>query len=162
MNNIREILEKAAKAAADSILTKRKDGLNIKEKSHKDLVTDCDIASEKAIISILSKAFPGSAFQSEEAGYKEGNNWLWVIDPIDGTHNFIYGLPYYGISIGGVRENKFTVGLIYLPETKDCFFAYKNKGAYKNDKKIAVSTRDKLEQAMMWNSNRALWKVWQD
>lgn len=154
MNIIREILEKAAKEAANSILTKRTEGFNIRGKSYKDLVTDCDIASEKAIISVLGEAFPGSAFHSEEAGYKEGENWLWVIDPIDGTHNFVFGLPYYAISIAGVRENKFIVGLIYLPETKDCFFAYKNKGAYMNGKKIGVSSRDKLEQSMIAYDNQ--------
>lgn len=153
MDEVREVLEKAARAAVNAISAKRREGLGIREKSYKDLVTDCDIASEKAIISVLREAFPGSAFQSEEAGYKEGENWLWVIDPIDGTHNFIYGLPYYGISIAGVRENKFVVGLIYLPETKDCFFAYQNKGAYMNGQKIGVSSR-KLEQAMIAYDNQ--------
>lgn len=151
---IREILEKAAKEAANSILIKRRDGFSIREKSYKDLVTDCDIASEKAITSVLEEAFPGSAFSSEEGGHTEGAGWLWVIDPIDGTHNFVFGLPYYAISIAGVRENKFIVGLIYLPETKDCFFAYKNKGAYMNGKKIRVSSRNKLEQSMIAYDNQ--------
>jgi len=153
MNEVREVLEKAARAAADAISAKRREGLGITEKSDKDLVTDCDIASEKAIISVLQEAFPGSAFHSEEAGYTEGEDWLWVIDPIDGTHNFIYGLPYYGISIAGVRENRFMVGLIYLPETKDCFFADKGKGAYMNGKRIGVSTRE-LEQAIIAYDNQ--------
>ena len=124
MNTIHKILERAAREAANSILTLRRDGFSIREKSYKDLVTGCDIASEKAIISVLEEAFPGSAFSSEEAGRTEGQGWLWIIDPIDGTHNFIFGLPNYAISIGGARANELTVGLIYLPETKDCFFAH--------------------------------------
>lgn len=154
MNRIHEILEKAAKEAANSIIAKRKEGFDIREKSYKDLVTGCDIASEKAIISVLEEAFPGSAFSSEEGGHTEGEGWHWIIDPIDGTHNFIFGLPYYAISIGGVRANELTVGLIYLPETKDCLFAYRNKGAYKNGKKIRVSTRDKLEQSIIAYDNQ--------
>ncbi|MCK4793203.1 MAG: inositol monophosphatase [Desulfobacteraceae bacterium] len=154
MDKVHEILEKAAKKAADSILTKRRDGFSIRKKPCKDLVTDCDIASEKAIISVLQKAFPGSAFHSEECGYQEGEGWLWIIDPIDGTHNFIFGLSYYGISIAGIREGRFIVGLIYFPETKDCFFAYKNKGAYMNGKKIGVSSREKLEQSMIAYDNQ--------
>lgn len=77
-----------------------------------------------------------------------------MIDPIDGTHNFVYGLADYGISIAGVRENRFIVGLIYLPETNDCFFAYQNKGAYLNGKKVRVSSRDKLEQSMIAYDNQ--------
>lgn len=153
MTDVREVLEKAAREAASAISSKRREGLNITEKSYKDLVTDCDIASEKAIISVLREAFPGSAFHSEEAGYEAGEDWLWVIDPLDGTHNFVYGLPNYGISIAGVREDEFIVGLIYLPETKDCFFAYKNNGAYLNDKKIGVSSRE-LEQSMIAYDNQ--------
>lgn len=154
MNRIREILEKAAKEAANSIIAKRKEGFYIREKAYKDLVTGCDIASEKAITSVLEKAFPGSAFDSEEGGHIDGEGWLWIIDPIDGTHNFIFGLSNYAISIGGVRGNELTVGLIYLPETEDCFFAYKNKGAYKNGQRIRVSTRDKLEQSMIAYDNQ--------
>ncbi len=154
MNRIHEILEKAAKEAANSIIAKREEGFDIREKSYKDLVTGCDIASEKAIISVLEEAFPGSAFSCEESGHIEGEGWLWIIDPIDGTHNFIFGLPYYAISIGGARANELTVGLIYLPETKDSFFAYRNEGAYKNGQKIRVSTRDKLEQSMIAYDNQ--------
>ena len=154
MSTVREILEKAAQEATSAIFARKKDDLNIKEKSHRDLVTDCDIASEKAIISVLQEAFPGSAFNSEEAGYKEGEDWLWIIDPLDGTHNFVYGLPDYGISICGVRENQFVVGLIYLPATGECFFALRNEGAYKNDKRIRVSSRDKLEQSMIAYDNQ--------
>ncbi len=153
MDRVREVLEKAAKEAASAILAK-KESLNIKEKPDKDLVTDCDLASEKVIISLLREAFPGSAFTSEEAGYEEGQGWLWAIDPIDGTHNFIFGLPDYAISVAGIREGRFVVGLIYLPETRDCFFAYRGNGTYRNGKRIGVSTRDRLEQAMVAYDNQ--------
>ncbi|MBI4180940.1 MAG: inositol monophosphatase [Chloroflexi bacterium] len=154
MDTIRQVLEMAAQEGSKAISATKKEGISIREKSYKDLVTDCDIASEKAIISVLRGAFPESAFYSEEAGYEEGENWLWVIDPIDGTHNFVYGLPGYGISIAGVKENKFIVGLIYLPETNDYFFAYRNKGADMNGKKLSVSNRDKLAQSMIAYDNQ--------
>jgi myo-inositol-1(or 4)-monophosphatase len=154
MNKIHEILERAAREATRAIIAERRGGFNIREKSYKDLVTACDIASEKAIMAVLEEAFPGSSFNAEESGQTEGTGWLWVIDPIDGTHNFIFGLPNYAISIGGAQANELTVALIYAPETKESFFAYKNEGAYKNGQRIRVSTRNKLEQSMIAYDNQ--------
>lgn len=79
----------------------------------------------------------------------EGRDILWIIDPIDGTHNFMYGLPYYGISIASAQDGKLVAGIIAVPETREFFYASRDGGAYLNGNRITVSSRFDLNQAIV-------------
>ena len=147
-------MKQAAEEACFAILNMKSEGIKSKRKFYRDFVTTCDIASEKAIISVLKKEYPESAFHSEEAGNIPGKGFLWIIDPIDGTHNFMRGLPYYAISIAAVWDGEIIAGLISLPETNDCFSAYKGSGAYMNGQKVAVSTTENLGDAVIAYDNQ--------
>jgi len=111
-----------------------------------DLVTEADIASEKAIIATIKKAFPEHFILSEEAGeLKMDSEYKWFIDPIDGTVNFANGIPLCCVSIGLEKAGEMILGAVYNPIINEFFFAEKNDGATLNDKKIKVS--DKAEVA---------------
>jgi len=111
-----------------------------------DLVTEADIASEKAIIATIKKAFPEHFILSEEAGeLKMDSEYKWFIDPIDGTVNFASGIPLCCVSIGLEKAGEMILGAVYNPIINEFFFAEKNDGATLNDKKIKVS--DKAEVA---------------
>jgi len=111
-----------------------------------DLVTEADIASEKAIIATIKEAFPEHFILSEEAGeLKMDSEYKWFIDPIDGTVNFANGIPLCCVSIGLEKAGEMILGAVYNPIINEFFFAEKNNGATLNDKKIKVS--DKAEVA---------------
>lgn len=111
-----------------------------------DLVTEADIASEKAIIATIKEAFPEHFILSEEAGeLKMDSEYKWFIDPIDGTVNFANGIPLCCVSIGLEKAGEMILGAVYNPIINEFFFAEKNDGATLNDKKIKVS--DKAEVA---------------
>jgi myo-inositol-1(or 4)-monophosphatase len=111
-----------------------------------DLVTEADIASEKAIISIIKETFPEHFILSEEAGeIKMDSEYKWFIDPIDGTVNFANGIPLCCVSIGLEKAGEMILGAVYNPIINEFFFAEKGSGATLNDKKIQVS--DKAEVA---------------
>ncbi len=111
-----------------------------------DLVTEADIASEKAIISIIKETFPEHFILSEEAGeIKMDSEYKWFIDPIDGTVNFANGIPLCCVSIGLEKAGEIILGAVYNPVINEFFFAEKGSGATLNDKKIQVS--DKAEVA---------------
>jgi len=154
MHKVLDVMRQAAEEARLAILDKKREGISNKEKSYRDFVTNCDIASERAIISVLRKEYPESAFHSEEAGSIPGKGWLWIIDPIDGTHNFMRGLPYYAVSIAAAWDGEIVAALISLPETNAHFSAYKGSGAYMNGQKIAVSDTENLGDAIIAYDNQ--------
>lgn len=111
-----------------------------------DLVTEADLASEKAIIAIIKDAFPGHFILSEEAGeHLMDSEYKWFVDPIDGTVNFANGIPLCCVSIGLEKAGEMVLGAVYNPIIKEFFFAEKGLGSFLNDKKIQVS--DKTEVA---------------
>ena len=154
MDSLLTVMKRAAKASVAAIVQQRQLGLEIQEKSYRDYVTSSDLASEAQIIHVLKRAYPNSAVCSEEAGYIAGHGYLWIIDPIDGTHNFMYGLPYYGISIAAAQDGEIVAGLIAVPETHELFYASRGGGAYLNGKRIAVSSRSDLNRAMVAYDNQ--------
>ncbi len=115
--------------------------LRIKQKDNlQDLVSQADIEVEDLIISSLKKAFSQDGFYGEERGEKQSkNNSYWLIDPIDGTANFLRGIPYYCISIAYIKNGTIELGLIYDPELKEMYTALLNEGAYMNEKKMKVA-----------------------
>lgn len=151
------MLNTAVKAArrAGSVINRASfdlDRLQITEKRPNDFVTDVDKAAEQAIIETLLKAYPEHAIYGEESG-KSANadqaEFVWIIDPIDGTTNFMHGFPHYCISIALQHNGVVTQGLIYDPSRNDLFTATKGAGAYLNDKRVRVTRHDKISQALI-------------
>ena len=118
--------------------------LQVSKKGVADFVTNADLKVEKIIIEELKKARPDFSFISEENGIKKNKNTnnTWIIDPIDGTVNFLHGVPHFAISIALKSNNEIVSGLIYDPIKDEMFFAEKNNGAFLNNQKIRVSKKN--------------------
>lgn len=129
------------------------DRVTVTEKKHNDFVTDVDQAAEAAIIEVLHKAYPDHAFLAEESGASanlhDENEYVWIIDPLDGTTNFIHGFPQYAVSIALQHRGQITQALVYDPTRNELFTATKGAGAYLNDKRIRVTKRDKLADSLI-------------
>jgi myo-inositol-1(or 4)-monophosphatase len=124
--------------------------LQVSNKGPNDFVTNADIKVEKIIIEELKKAKPNYSIISEEKGTeinKDENN-TWIIDPIDGTINFLHGIPHFAISIALKKENEIISGLIYDPIKDEMFFGEKNNGAFFNNERIRVSKKNKLNDCL--------------
>jgi myo-inositol-1(or 4)-monophosphatase len=129
------------------------DRIVVSEKQHNDFVTDVDQAAEHEIVETLLKAYPGHAILAEESGASanlndESEN-VWIIDPIDGTTNFLHGYPNYCISIALKQRGVITNGLVYDPVRNDLFTATKGGGAYLNDKRIRVRSTERIGRALL-------------
>jgi myo-inositol-1(or 4)-monophosphatase len=129
------------------------DRIKVMEKGHNDFVTEIDKAAELAIIDVLKNAYPDHAVLAEESGastnlHDETEN-VWIIDPIDGTTNFIHGFPQYCVSIALQQRGQITQAVVYDPTRNDLFTATKGAGAYLNEKRIRVSRRDKMADALI-------------
>lgn len=145
------IAVQAARAAGDLIVRAmdRPDKMNISEKSPRNFVTNVDQQVEREIIGIISKAYPQHSFLGEEGGQVGDNDGLWIIDPIDGTRNFIHGFPHFAVSIAYSYRNRIEHGVIYDPLRQELFTATRGKGAHLNDRRIRVSPQKKLEQCLL-------------
>lgn len=146
---------KAARRAA-SIITRASfeiDQLRVERKGFNDFVTEVDQAAERAIIDVLRSAYPDHAILAEESGASanlhDENENVWIIDPLDGTTNFIHGFPQYAVSIGLQHRGQITQAVIYDPTRNELFTASKGAGAFLNDKRIRVTKRDKLADALI-------------
>lgn len=118
-------------------------------KSDHSLVTDADIASEQVLREKLHMLFPQAAIIAEETGGSEQGGYAWVIDPLDGTTNFFYGIPYFCISVALTWQGQPLVGVIYNPMTNECFYAIRDQGAFLNEQPIRVSMRTNLDNAFL-------------
>jgi myo-inositol-1(or 4)-monophosphatase len=129
------------------------DRVSIAEKQHNDFVTDVDQAAEQAIIEVLQKAYPSHAFLGEESGttgnVNDESEFVWVIDPLDGTTNFMHGFPQYSVSIALQQRGVITLGVVYDPVRNELFTAEKGAGAYLNDKRIRVRKLDRIAGALL-------------
>jgi len=124
--------------------------VKVKHKGAVDLVTEADLASEKLVIEELNKRFPGHAVLSEEAGKNEiKSDYLWIIDPLDGTTNFAHRYPIYAVSIGLAYQGEVVVGVVYDPNLDELFLSQKGNGATLNNKPIHVSAVDNLDKALL-------------
>ncbi|MFA4907855.1 MAG: inositol monophosphatase family protein [archaeon] len=143
---------KTAANEAGKILLKRFDSIHsVSFKTAKDTVTETDLAAEKKIISILGKNFPSHSFHAEESGKsREAADYVWVIDPLDGTVNYSHGIPIFGISIALQFSGKIIAGVISLPSQNELFYAEKGKGAFLNGKRINVSAEKNLSHALCY------------
>lgn len=113
--------------------------------NEKNLVTEIDKKSENAIIDFITKKYPSHNILTEESGeHKKNSDYLWVIDPLDGTTNFAHGLPIFAVSIGVMKKNEIVAGVVYDVMRNIFYSAEKGSGAFANDIKIKVSNNNKL------------------
>jgi myo-inositol-1(or 4)-monophosphatase len=148
----------AVKAArrASSIITRAArdvDLMPVTRKRHNDFVTEVDKAAEQAIIEVLRRAYPEHAILAEESGAQAGtageSEYTWIIDPLDGTTNFIHGFPQYAVSIGLRHKGVLTHGVIYDPTKNELFTASRGRGAFMNERRIRVSKRAQLNEPLI-------------
>jgi myo-inositol-1(or 4)-monophosphatase len=128
------------------------EGLKISTKSPNDFVTEVDQRAEDAIIHILLEAYPNHGILAEESGTERGapnSDFVWIIDPLDGTTNFIHGLPFYAVSIALAVRGQVQQAVVYDPAHNDLFYASKGQGAFLNDKRLRVSKRTRMAEALI-------------
>lgn len=125
--------------------------LDVQKKGKNDFVTKVDQAAEALIIDTIKKAYPDHAILGEESGFQAANksDHLWIIDPLDGTTNFLHGFPQYCVSIAFQNQGKVTQGVIYDPQRDELFTAIRGSGAKLNERRIRVSKVSKLEDALL-------------
>jgi myo-inositol-1(or 4)-monophosphatase len=155
MHPAMNIMVKAARRASQIINRASQDveHLKITVKQQRDFVTEIDKAAENAIIEILREAYPDYGILAEEsgafAGKDSGSEYQWIIDPLDGTTNFIHGFPQYAISIALAHRGQLTLGLVYDTLRNEMFTAAKGDGAYLNARRIRVSKCLHLEKSLI-------------
>ena len=148
---------KAARAAGALINRAALDleALRISQKQVNDFVTEADHASERAIIETLLTAYPGHGILAEESGQQHGardSEFVWIIDPLDGTTNFIHGLPVYCVSIALTVRGRVEQAVVYDPTRNDLFTATRGRGAYCNERRLRVAKRIRLQDALVATS----------
>src|SRR6476620_4213151 len=147
------VMVKAARRAGRSL--KRDLGeiehLQVSLKGPANFVSAADKRAEEILYEDLTKARPGYGFIGEEGGTREGTDKsnVWIVDPLDGTTNFLHGIPHFAVSIALQREGALIAGLIYNPANDDLFVAEKGKGAYLNDQRLRVAVRKKLNESVI-------------
>ena len=154
------IMIKAAEKASKSIIRDfgEIEKLQVSKKGPKDFVTKTDKHVEKILIEELSKAKKNYSFLSEEVGKiknKDQEN-IWIIDPIDGTTNFLHGIPHFAICIALKSKNKIVSGLIFDPIKDEMFYAEKNKGAFLNNHRLRVSKKNSLDECLFSSNHEGL------
>ncbi len=145
---------KAARAAGSIINRAALDveSVRISQKQVNDFVTEVDQAAEQIIIETLLAAYPGHGIWAEESGREHGaqdSEFVWIIDPLDGTTNFIHGFPVYCVSIALAVKGKIEQAVIYDPSRNDLFTATKGRGAYLNDRRLRVSKRIRMQECLI-------------
>ncbi len=145
------IAVKAARRAGGIINRASRDVEQIKvsAKRDKDFVTEVDKAAEEAIIGVLHEAYPDHAILAEESGASGDSDYVWIIDPLDGTTNFIHGVPQYAVSIAQSHKGVLQHAVVYDPARNELFTASKGAGAYLNERRIRVSRRVKLNEVLV-------------
>ncbi|MEE9554903.1 MAG: inositol monophosphatase family protein [candidate division Zixibacteria bacterium] len=144
------IAEQAAREAGRLVLEMRKSELLVEKKGKVDLVTEADRRSEQLIRKIIETNFPNHSFKAEEGTEAQGDSeYLWLVDPLDGTTNYAHGLPVYCVSLGLLKGKEIIAGCIYNPNLDECFTAEAGKGAFLNGKQIHVSKTESLDDSLL-------------
>ncbi len=145
---------KAARAAG-SVINRAAldiDLLKVNTKGPNDFVTEVDRAAEDAIVAILLEAYPGHGILAEESGRAHGakdSDYVWIVDPLDGTTNFIHGFPVYAVSIGLAYRGQVQQAVVYDPSRNDLFYASRGRGAFLNDRRLRVSKRTRISDSLI-------------
>ncbi|RME79312.1 MAG: inositol monophosphatase [Planctomycetota bacterium] len=126
------------------------DGAHIQFKSKRELVTKADYLSEKALLRRIEEKYPHHTFLAEETGQGKGESeFRWIIDPLDGTTNYVHGHPFFAVSIGLEHKKELVCGIVYAPYLEEMFFAAKGLGAFLNDEPIRVSGAKELIHSIL-------------
>lgn len=145
------IAVQAARQASKVLLRyiDRLDTLTVTAKAKSDWVTEVDRQSEKEIIEVIQNVYPEHSILGEESGLTTGNEYCWVIDPLDGTTNYIHGFPHFSISIAVKQRDQIEAGVIFDPLRNEMFIAARGQGSFLNERRIRVSKVSKLENALI-------------
>jgi myo-inositol-1(or 4)-monophosphatase len=151
MHPMLTIAVKAARRAGGVInrATRDLDSLTVTSKSHNDFVSEVDQAAEAAIVETLLHAYPKHAILAEESGAQGDSEYEWIIDPLDGTTNFLHGFPQYSVSIALAHKGVLSQAVIYDPSRNDLFTASRGAGAFLNEHRLRVSKRKQLDEALI-------------
>ena len=141
----------AARAAGNYIMRHldRADALKVTKKGRNDFVSDVDRGAEAEIVHTIRKAYPDHAVLAEEGGADGKHDYLWIIDPLDGTTNFLHGFPHFAVSIAVQHKGKLQHGVIYAPCTQDLYIATRGNGAVLNNRKIRVSKTTAMDESLV-------------
>ncbi len=142
MSAILELTKAAAEAGGAVLREKFESGFKVRSKAPSDLVTEADLAAEKVIVDLIRTSYPDHVILAEESSSRASTDaqHLWVIDPLDGTTNFVHGVPNVGVSIAYYNAGQATVGVVYNPLLNDWYIAERGAGAFFNDKPARVSS----------------------
>ncbi len=145
------IAVRAARSAGNILLRyyEHTDSLTVTEKRKNEFVSEVDKAAEQAIIEVLQKSYPDHSILGEETGSHKGNDYQWVIDPLDGTTNYLHGQPQFSISIALKYQGQLEHGIVYDPLREEMFSASRGSGAFLNDRRIRVTQRKGLDGALI-------------
>tara|TARA_B100001250_G_scaffold265804_1_gene229258 strand:+ start:202 stop:972 length:771 start_codon:yes stop_codon:yes gene_type:complete len=151
MHPMLNIAIRAARAAGDSIVREmdRTCDISVESKGKNDFVTEVDKNAEDIIINTIKNAYPEHAFLAEETGQKGEGDFIWIIDPLDGTTNFLHNFPHFAVSIALQHKGILDQAVVYDPLRQELFTASKGKGAQLNNRKIRVSNKKSLNGALL-------------
>ena len=151
MNPLLNLAISAARQAGRIIMRglNRRDKINVVQKSAKDFVSDIDHQAEQVILDTIRKAYPDHGFLAEESGSQEGKDYQWIIDPLDGTTNFLHGFPQFCVSIALQHEGKIILGVVYDPSADELFSAMRGSGAFLNERRVRVTTPNSLSNTLI-------------
>ncbi len=150
-----DVAKSVAKEMGKIQLKNFRKNLKVIRKSPKDFVSNVDLECQNLSYELLRKNFQYEILSEERKTQDEIETELfWIIDPVDGTHNYISGLPNFGVSIALATKKEFLLGVIYLPYFDEMYYAVKNQGAFMNDEKIQVSKNNDLEKSMITFDNQ--------
>ncbi|MBN1853385.1 MAG: inositol monophosphatase [Pirellulales bacterium] len=151
LDDLISVCERAARAGADALMSMRS-RLEVREKGPADLVTNADLASEDAIRRVIGDSFPNHVILGEEHGIREGSeeaDYLWVVDPLDGTSNYVHDLPFYCVSVAVRHCGQTLVGTVIDPIRDEVYTAAANRGSTLNGQPIRVRSCHVLQEAML-------------
>ena len=151
MHALLNVAVMAARRAGSALIKKMAnlEKLRVERKGYNDYVSEADVAAERAIISCIHKHYPDHAILAEESGSAGESDTIWIIDPLDGTTNFVHGFPVFAVSIGVQVKGRIEHGVVYDPLRQELFTASRGQGAYLDDHRIRVSGQTKLERALI-------------
>ena len=151
MNPLQNVAVMAARRGGAILIRhlNKLDKLKVEKKGHNDFVSDADRAAEEAVIEVIQRHYPDHAILAEESGVQGESDTVWIIDPLDGTTNFLHGFPQFCVSVGVQVKGRMEAAAVYDPMRQEIFAAARGDGATLDDRKIRVSGRKELEFALI-------------
>jgi len=147
------VAQQAAAAAGQVLLDFAQAGFTVREKGVSDLVSEADVAAETAVLARIRQAFPTHDVLAEESQTEltatNVPEHLWIIDPLDGTTNYVHGIPHYAVSIAYLRDGQPECGVVFNPAREDLFVAVRNQGAWHNGKRLSVGPQTSLADCLV-------------